>query len=145
MAKQFFSLGLILALAMNSSAVWSQSATRTFVKSFNLDGATEVRLDLPQTVDIRPWDGNTLRFEISVTLPPQCNAAMLNELANVGRYNMNSKTEGSILVIDAPNLARQIKVKGQEMKETIAFTLHVPKQVSILPAPEGNRTAAKEE
>jgi hypothetical protein len=144
MAKQFFSFGLILAFAMNSAAVWSQSATRTFVKSFNLEGATEVRLDLPYTADIRPWDGNTLRFEINVTLPPQCNPATLNELANVGRYNMNSKIENGLLVIDAPNMARLIKVKGQEMKETITFTLQVPKNVTVVNNAEVSRTAAKE-
>lgn len=127
--KRFpFAIILFASLAVSISA--QTTAGKTFIKAFNTDGKSTLRLELPGTIDLKVWDSPSIRFEISVSLPSG-NGPMLNELANIGRYNLASKADGDALVITAPNLQKQLKVKGQEFKETLNFVVFVPKDLQI--------------
>lgn len=128
MTTRTSTLLLLLALACSAAA---QTTGKTFFKSFNTDGKDRIALDLPGSVDLKIWDNATLRIEISVSLPDGNNSAMLNELANVGRYNIVAKPEGEVLLITAPNLYRQVRVKGQELRENVSFVVFVPKNVEV--------------
>ena len=123
-----FAIILFASLAVSISA--QTTAGKTFTKAFNTDGKSTLRLELPGTIDLKVWDSPSIRFEISVSLPSG-NGPMLNELANIGRYNLASKVDGDALVITAPNLQKQLKVKGQEFKETLNFVVFVPKDLQI--------------
>lgn len=128
MTTRTFALFFLLALAVSASA---QTTGKTFFKSFNTDGKGRIALDLPGSIDLKIWDNSFLRIEISVSLPDGSNSAMLNELANVGRYNLVAKAEGETLVISAPNLQKQVKVKGQELKESLSFVVYLPKDLEV--------------
>lgn len=128
MTTRTLALFSLLALAVSASA---QTTGKTFFKSFNTDDVGRIVLDLPGSIDLKIWDSPTLRIEISVSLPDGSNSAMLNELANVGRYNLVAKTEGESLTISAPNLQKQVKVKGQELKETLSFVVYIPKNLEV--------------
>ena len=131
--KRFpFALILITSLAVSISA--QTTVEKTFTKAFNTDGKGTLRLELPGTVDLKIWDNPSIRFEISVSLPAG-NGPMLNELANIGRYNLVSKADGDALVISAPNLQKQLKLKGQELKENITYVVLVPKNMEIAVTP----------
>lgn len=119
----------------------AQNAEKTMLKAFNLNGKTEVQLQLPGTVDVRTWDGTTVKIQIAVSLP-NGNSAMLNDLANIGRYNLSARPEGQSLIISADNLAKIIKVKGQDLKENISFLVFVPKSVVIKTFDATTTTAA---
>jgi hypothetical protein len=118
---------LLLSCTLVASA---QMASRTFNKSFNTDNRGTIMLDLPGTIDLKVWDNPSIKFEIGVTLPSG-NGSMLNELANIGRYNLLSKAEGDMLIITAPNLQKQLKVKGEALKEVLTFVVFVPKDLKI--------------
>jgi hypothetical protein len=120
-------LAILLTISVSLAA---QSSAKTFTKSFNLDGAAAVRLDLPGNIEIKEWDGAVLRFEISVSLPAN-QEAMLNELANVGRYNLSTQKIGTTLVVSALNLLKKVKVKGQELKEVVSFVVFVPRGTAV--------------
>ena len=108
----------------------AQVAEKTFSKAFNVDGKKTTILDLPGTIEVKIWENTTVRIEILVTLASG-NGSMLNELAHVGRYNLTSKPEGSALLIQAPNLQKQVRVKGEVLKETVSFTVYVPKTLAV--------------
>jgi hypothetical protein len=110
----------------------SQTVNKTFSKSFNTEEKGIVRIDLPGAIDVKIWDNPTIRFEINVGLPSG-NISMLNELANVGRYNLSSKSvEGEdVMVIAAPNLQKQVKIKGEALHENVSYTVFVPKNMAI--------------
>jgi hypothetical protein len=113
-------------------AVIAQNANRTFTKSFNTDSKGIVRLDLINTIDLKIWDNPTIRIDINVSLPSGM-GPMMNELANVGRYNLVAKPvpEDDMLIISAPNLQKQIKVKGEELKEMVSYVIFVPKNIKV--------------
>jgi hypothetical protein len=119
---------ILLALPL---AVAAQSANQTFSKSFNTSGKDQVTIDLPGTIDLRIWNNPTIRVEISVSLASG-NSAMLSELATVGRYNLVAKPNATGLLMQAPNLQKQVRVKGVEIKENVSFVVFVPKEMSVL-------------
>ena len=129
-----FALILLTSFTVSISA--QTTAGKTFTKAFNTDGKGTLRLELPGTIDLKVWDNPNIKFEISVSLPTG-NGPMLNELANIGRYNLASKAEGDALVITAPNLQKQLKVKGQELKEALNFVVYIPKGLEIQMMPSG--------
>lgn len=131
MKKMLNSYGLIALLTFSLVDASAQVVSKTFSKAFNLSGIDHIQLDLPGNVELKTWDNETIRFEITVQLPAGSNPSMVNELANVGRYNLSLNTIGAATTIDAPNLKRQIKVQGQELKENITFLVHVPKNVIV--------------
>lgn len=118
---------LLLTFFLASSA---QTASRTFTKSFNTDGRGKIVLDLPGNIDVKIWEGPALRFEIAVNLPSG-NGSMLNELANIGRYNLTAKSEGDALIVTAPNLQKLLRIKGEVLKEDLTFVVFVPKDLDI--------------
>jgi len=128
MTTRIINLALLLALTLNAAA--QSTVAKTFNKSFNTESKSTIRLDLPGEVDLKVWNNPSIRIEISVSLPSG-NPAMLNELANVGRYNLVSKPVEDVLVIQAPNMQKQIRVKGEELKETLSFVVFVPKDLKV--------------
>jgi hypothetical protein len=120
-------LAILLSVPM---LVAAQATEKTMLKSFNLDGKSLVRLELPGSVDVKVWEKPTIQIQITVSLPSG-NAAMLNELANVGRYNLSAKSESDNLLITSDNMHKIIKIKGQDLKENITFQVFVPKDVNV--------------
>lgn len=124
-------LSILILLTLTCTAA-AQTAGKTFTKSFNTDDKGVIRLDLANTIDLKVWDNPTIRIEISVSLPSG-NSSVLNELGNVGRYNLVAKSIDSedALVITAPNLQKQIRIKGEELKENVSYIVFVPKNLKI--------------
>ncbi len=120
----------LIVLLAATSTLQAQTAAKTFNKTFNTDGKGTIVLDLPGTVDLKVWDNPTVRVEISVSLPSG-NNAMLTELATVGRYNLVAKPSGDQLLVNAPNMAKQVRVKGETIHETLTFVVFVPKDLKI--------------
>ena len=118
---------MLLALSFAADA---QPSGKVFNKSFNTEGSASIVLDLPGKIDLKIWGSPSLRFEIGVALPAG-NGPMLDELASVGRYDLVSKSVGDVLVITAPNLQKQLKVKSEVLREAISFVVFVPKDLKI--------------
>ena len=117
----------LLTLSLPFSA---QTASRTFNKSFNTENQGTIMLDLPGEIFIKAWDNPYVKIEIGVTLPSG-NGSILNELASLGRYNLSSKAEGDVLTISGPNLQKQLKFKGTELREVFTFLVFAPKNLKI--------------
>lgn len=127
MALRIVSLVLLLTFALGAFA---QTTEKTFTKAFNTEGKTRIKLDLPGAIDLKVWNNPTIRMEITVSLPSG-NVSMLDQLANVGRYNLNAQTTNEALVITAPNLAKVVRIKGEELKENVSYIIFVPKDLQV--------------
>lgn len=127
MTTRFSTFLILLTLSLAANA---QSAEKTFSKSFNTDGKGTITLDLPGAIDLKVWDNPSIRIGITVSIPTG-NQSMLGELANIGRYNLVSKSAGDVLTIQAPNMLKPIKLKGEALRETFTFVVFVPKDLTI--------------
>ncbi len=121
---------LTIFLLSLSFALSAQTASRTFNKSFNSENRGTIMLDLPGQIDVKAWDNAYIKVEIGVAIPSG-NGSILNELAYIGRYNLTSHSEGDVLTITAPNLQKQLKVKGAELREEFVFVVFVPENMKI--------------
>ena len=119
-----------LSLLVPALSAPAQTAAKTFSKSFNATDVAVATLDLPGTVDVKVWNNPSIKIEITVSLASG-NAGMLNELASIGRYNLKATPSGAKLLIQAPNLQKQVRVKGEVLKEEISYTVFVPKDLAV--------------
>ncbi|MBK6932683.1 MAG: hypothetical protein IPH12_18205 [Saprospirales bacterium] len=128
MTKRTVSLVLLLTFALGAFA---QTTGKTFTRSFNADGNTRIRLDLPGIVDLKIWNSPTVRLEIAVSLPA-ANVSVLDQLATVGRYDLKAESTGQALTISAPNLNKVVRLKGEELRETVSYVVFVPKGLEVV-------------
>jgi hypothetical protein len=106
-------------------------AERTFVKSFNLQGRQTVILNLGDNIQVNQSDNDLMRVLMTVSTPTMSDA-MLKSIAESGRYMLkNDMTAPSTFVVTVPGVQRTIKINGNDLKETITFTVFVPKNVTV--------------
>lgn len=127
MTKRFASLVLLLTFALSAFA---QSTEKTFTKAFNTEGKSKIKLDLPGLVDLKVWNNSSIRMEITVSLPSG-NVSVLDQLANVGRYNLKAIPGDDVLTITAPNLYKVVRIKGEEIREMVSYVVFVPKDMQV--------------
>lgn len=127
MTKRIASLVLLLTFALSAFA---QTAEKTFIKAFNATGKSRISFDLPGPIDLKVWDNATIRIEITIHLPSG-SMSLLDQLANVGRYNLDAQGSDETLAITAPNLHKLIRIKGEELREEVSYTVFVPKDTEV--------------
>jgi len=128
MTKHIASLALLLTL---TGIVSAQNTGKTFTKPFNTDGASRIKFDLPGPIDLKIWNQAIIRVEISVDLPSG-HISMLDQLAKVGRYDLNAENVDGELVVTSPNMHRVVRVKGERLKENLTYVIFVPKDMDVV-------------
>ncbi|MEZ4918786.1 MAG: hypothetical protein R2792_06725 [Saprospiraceae bacterium] len=123
-------LGLLVSFILLSQPLLAQTAEKTLSKSFNTENTGKVLLNLPGEIDLRVWDQPTIRVEIKIQLPGK-SQSMLNELANVGRYNLISSVEENSLLIQPKNMQKQITVGGELLIENLSFQVFLPRDMEV--------------
>lgn len=113
-----------------SSWGFSQTAEKTLVKAFNLQGNSEVVLDLPGNVDVQQWSNTIMRVQMDVSLENGTNS-MLKSLITAGRFNLKSNTENDAFYVHSPAMQKKVTVSGTEIKEKINYTVFVPDYVLV--------------
>lgn len=108
----------------------AQNAEKTFVKSFNLKGNQTVELDLKGEVNVEEWNNTTMRVQFVVTIP-NISESTLKSLVRTGRYNLLSKDTENALMVFAPAMQRDVKIKGQKLDEQLSYTIYVPSNVIV--------------
>jgi hypothetical protein len=132
--KRNITMKLLLPLLLLSSVALGQ-AERTFVKSFNLQGKQTIVLDIGENVQVTTWDSEIMRVQMTVSLPNSSDAT-LKALAEIGRYGLTSNANAETLDFSTPALRNTLKINGNAVKEAIAFTIFVPKNITVLRSSE---------
>jgi hypothetical protein len=123
-------LKLLLPLLLLSGIATGQ-AERNFVKSFNLQGKQTIVLDVGDNVQVTTWDNEIMRVQMTVSLPNSSDA-LLKGLAEIGRYGLITTLNPETVNLTAPTLRNPLKINGNAVKESVLFTIFVPKNVTIL-------------
>ncbi len=107
-----------------------QSALRTLVRSFNVEGKTAIAFDLVGKMEIKVWENAFVRVQMSVGLPQNTDNT-LKSLVESGRYDISSKIEGNTLIVVAPQLASPVSIQNKPLVESIGYTVFVPKRLAV--------------
>ncbi len=137
--KVFFALTMTMLVTILATA---QVAEKTLVKSFNLQGKQVVELDLKGEVDVQQWNNPIMRVQFSVALE-NGTSSMLKSLVQVGRYNLSSKMNDDAMLVYAPGMEREVKVKGNKLEEKITYTVFVPDDVMVKIADTASSSTGK--
>ena len=120
----------LLSLALVSSMTAQNTAERTLIKSFNLQGNDVVDLDLGNNVEVKQWNSPTLRIEMIVSLD-NGSEPMLKSLIKAGRYNPSSDQTTAGLKIFMPGLERELMVRGEALRDNVSYIVSVPEDVLV--------------
>jgi hypothetical protein len=123
-------LMLLLVLWGSTAGLLGQSIEKTLVRSFNLQGASDVTLQLQGPVEVKTWSQDILRVQMTVRLD-RGSEAMLRSLVQAGRYNLHGVPAEDAFTIEAPGLSRDVLFNGQQLAENISFTVFAPEEVQI--------------
>ena len=121
---------LLIPLLLLSSIAIGQ-AERTFVKSFNLQGRQTVILNLGENIQVNVWESELMRVQMTVSTL-SINDGMLKSIAESGRYMLKNEMTAQAFVVTVPSAQRSIKINGNDLKETITYTVYVPKNITVL-------------
>ncbi len=130
----------ILTLALFcgvSTQAFSQTAEKTFVKSFNLKGMQVVVLNLDGNVEVQQWKNDIMRVQMTIALP-KSNATTLKSLAKAGRYNLKSKVGDDAYTVYAPGMQREVRIKGENLSEKVSYIVYAPENVVVRMADEAS-------
>ena len=120
---------LFLSVTMTTT-VFAQNVEKTLVKSFNLKGKQTVVMNVEGNVDVKEWNNDIMRVQMSIELSNGTNS-MLKSLVQARRYNIVSAVDGDALNIKVPGLSKTVKVGGQSLTEKITYTVFAPKDVEV--------------
>lgn len=140
---------ILCALFCSLVATQGQAqSTKTFMKSFALDGTSSVTLALDGNAVVSEWSEAFVRVEMTVTLA-NLDESMLKRLTEAGRYKLESTIEGLNLIVTCPKLANKLPLlAGKVADERVTYRVFVPKgtgtqqqpAAGAAPAPEGKGT-----
>ena len=103
---------------------------KTFVKSFPLNGDNFVVLNLEGDVEVKEWSEPFARVHTNVTLE-NASSQVLKLFLMQGRYKLNTGyQDGAKFIASSPRSAN-IKYKGQDLNETVTYTVFVPQHTEV--------------
>ncbi len=108
-------------------ATISAQIQKTLVKSYNLNGAKIVVLDLKAEVNFKTSDNAALRLETDINLK-NGNLSLFQVLQAKKRYDLQLNNDGTTFRLSAPDL-ETVKFGGQELQENIVYNVFVPDNV----------------
>ena len=138
--KTLKTFSLILLATMVASTTIAQNVERTLVKSFNLKGKQVVVMDVDGNVEVKEWNGDIMRIQMSIELTNGSNS-MLKSLIQARRYTLVSELEGDALKINMPSMEKQVKIGGKELNEKISYTVFAPADVQVKLTNESSASA----
>jgi len=121
MKKQLLFITLLLSLTVT---VFAQ-AEKTLIKSVATANASTAVLDLPGEVTVSTWDKDFIRITAIIHITNTTDD-ILKRLVAVGRYNIISKENGHTLTIQMPKMARKVIIKGNDLAESVSYTVLLP-------------------
>jgi hypothetical protein len=132
--KQFMFL-IAFAFAANVANAQMQ---KSLIKTFNLNGATVVMLDLKGEVLLKPADNTALRLQTDIDLK-NGNISLFQAFLAKKRYDVQTKAENGTFTLTAPD-RENVKIGGQDLQETVSYTLYVPDNVTTKMVTDGLHT-----
>lgn len=122
--KNILTFFLVIVL---STPLFSQ-ASRTFIKTFRIEPGMSISTELYGNVTIQEWGENYVRVQSTVSLK-NFTPFTLENLLEVGRYNLESSVDGMNLSIFNKKTQFRIKIQGIDLLEEFNYIIFVPSSI----------------
>lgn len=121
---------IVFFLVIGLSHVGAQ-ASLTFNQTFSAFKATTLELKVnSQNIQIKPTKGSRIIVEASVKISSP-NYNLLEFMQKTGRYELEQQLDANqkVLVLSTKRLKNVVVIKGEEIRETIHYTIYLPSTV----------------
>lgn len=120
-----FISSLILFLCLSGMINAQNSSDKTLVRVLDPEKSSNLIIKFKtNTISKMPWDNQGFCFELQVkaNMPIQ----ILEQLLRVGRYDIEGVKEGDSYYVIAPNMEKNVSVKGKDLEEQITLIVKTP-------------------
>lgn len=117
-------------ILLATSGLFAQSVEKTLVRSFNIQEAQVVALQVDHPVEVKTWSQKIMRVQINVGLD-RGSESMLRSLVQAGRYNLKGEMKDDYYVVTIPGLSREVRVNGAILAENLSYVIFVPENVHV--------------
>ena len=121
----------LLILVFGIVATTQAQVEKTLVKSVALEASANLTVALPGAVEVEEWDKDFVRVTTNLKVE-NMNENIVKQLVIVGRYNVETATEGQAIVITMPKVANLVTVKGVLLKEVLTFNIAAPEGYEVI-------------
>lgn len=126
--KKLTFIAIFLAIGITSSKA---QASLTFNQTFSTLNATTLELQLnTQNIQIKPTKGSRIIVEAAVKISSP-NYNLLEFMHKSGRYELQQQMDSDrkALTLSLKRLSSVMVVKGEEIQETIDYTIYLPNTI----------------
>lgn len=121
---------ILIALIATTVMASAQTSSKTLVQSFNLKGKSEMALPAHGQVTVTHWKGNYAQVQVEIELP-NATEGKLKSLVATGRYQVETESFGTVLVLRFPGLEKEYGINDISVKDQLRFTVFVPEGVEV--------------
>lgn len=129
--KPLKNLTLIALFLLIGMVPMVAQASLTFNQTFSGLNATTLELHVnSQNIQIKPTKGSRIIVEASVEISSP-NYNLLDFMQKTGRYELEQQldTDQKVLVLSTKRLKNVMVIKGEEIRETIHYTIYLPNTI----------------
>jgi len=128
--KKIFTL---LVLVCGLTVAMKAQTEKTLTKRVDLNKTHTAYVMLAGNVDVTEWEEDYVRLTTTITVE-NMNEGVVERLILVGRYNVQTKADkyGKRMVIEMPNIANFVAVKGVDLVESYSFEINAPKGYKVV-------------
>ncbi|MBP7272278.1 MAG: hypothetical protein KA974_00465 [Saprospiraceae bacterium] len=116
---------LIVALAGLATTLLNAQIEKTLHQSFPADSVQQIHIELTTDYEIVPWVSNAILTETKILLENASNDIM-KYLERMGRYQIDSKYEGTQLTLKPKDISKVGSKKDTPFAEKITIKIYVP-------------------
>ncbi len=112
----------------------SAQARITLNQTFSNLRATQLQLAMDtEDIQIRSTKGSRIIVETVVKISSS-NGNLLEFMQNTGRYELEQHLDADqkLLLLSAKRLKNVVVVKGEEIQETLSYTIYLPSSIKIV-------------
>jgi hypothetical protein len=102
-----------------------EHSDKTLIKTLDPSEATSVVIDFKAAqINPQPWDG--MGFRIELIIKSNMPLHVLEQLVKAGRYTLEGVKDGDTYFVNAPNLEKNVSVRGKDLEEEISVSVKTP-------------------
>jgi hypothetical protein len=134
--KNFITLFLFI---FGTITTMNAQIEKTLIKRVDLQQTHTAYVMLPGDVAVTEWDEDYLRVTTTIEVE-NMNENIVKRLVIVGRYTIETQIDkyGKMYILQMPNVAHFVTVKGVDLVETYKFEVIAPKGYKLVVKEELN-------
>ncbi len=107
-----------------------QTVEKTLIKPVNLQGNSDILVQLDGEVNIKKWSKEYSQIEINIKAFG-ISDQILKSLVSAGRYDIDIEYKDNAVVLTTPDLTKSVTLRGKNLNDEVIFNVYVPEVSNV--------------